>query len=209
MSQNVTAMMAGLTIDKQPPPPRPQGERLQPVLKKYMNQDFIRPANTGLAAASSGTHLSQEKQRAAMFKLVGVNSSGGLLSKPSSPAGKGKLSINQHTAHGIHGPAHSTTSRALSGKIDPNQASHQAVAAQKSGIGRYDGGLEADAEGKGVVRGESARILEMQSAYVSFGSSSFGIRLLTVSVVGALSLSHYLNLQSAVHSERVNSVEFI
>jgi aurora kinase len=108
-----------------------------------------------------------------MFKLVGVNSSGGLLSKPSSPAGKGKLSINQHTAHGIHGPAHSTTSRALSGKIDPNQASHQAVAAQKSGIGRYDGGLEADAEGKGVVRGESARILEMQSAYVLLGSSSF------------------------------------
>lgn len=164
MSQNVAAMMAGLSIDKQPPPPR-SGDRLQPVLKKYMNPDYIRPANTGLAAgSSSGTQRSQDTQRAAFFKLAGVNTAAGVVGKPQSPAGKGKVSINQHTAHGIHGPAHSTSSRALSGKIDPFHTSHQTVAAQKSGIGKYDGGLEADVEGKEVVTGESARILEMQSA---------------------------------------------
>lgn len=159
-------MMAGLSLDtKTAPPPRPQeGSRLQPVLKKYMNSGFVRPANTGLAASSSGTTLSHETQRAALMKLAGVNTAGGLAAKPQSPAGKGKLSINQHTAHGIHGPAHSTTSRALSGKIDPFHSSHQSVTAQKGGIGKYDGGLEADVEGKEVVTGESARILEMQSA---------------------------------------------
>jgi aurora kinase len=158
-------MMAGLSIDKSAAPPRPQaGQRLPPVLKKFMNPDYVRPANSGLAASSSGTQLSADSQRAALFKLAGVNTAGLSLGKPQSPAGKGKLSINQHTAHGIHGPAHSTTSRALSGKIDPFHASHQTVAAQKSGIGKYDGGLEADAEGKEVVTGDSARILEMQSA---------------------------------------------
>lgn len=166
MSQSVSAMMAGLSIDKTaPPPPRPQGgQRFPPVLKKYMNPDYVRPANSGLAASSSGTQLSTETQRAAFFKLAGVNTAGGAIGKPQSPAGKGKLSINQHTAHGIHGPAHATSSRAVSGKIDPFQATHQTVAAQKSGIGKYDGGLEADMEGKEVVTGDSARILEMQSA---------------------------------------------
>jgi len=168
MSQSVSAMMAGLSIDKTaPPPPRPQaGQRLPPVLKKFMNPDYVRPANSGLAASSSGTQLSTENQRAAFFKLAGVNTAGGPLGKPQSPAGKGKLSINQHTAHGIHGPAHATSARAQSGKLDPFQATHQTVAAQKSGIGKYDGGLEADMEGKEVVAGDSARILEMQSAYV-------------------------------------------
>lgn len=166
MSQSVSSLMAGLSIEGRPaPPPQQQGGgRLQPVLKKYMNSNFVRPANTGLAASSSGTALSQENQRAALMKLAGVNTAGGYAGKPQSPAGKGKVSINQHTAHGLHGPAHSTTSRALSGKIDPFHSSHQSVTAQKGGIGKYDGGLETDAEGKEVVTGESARILEMQSA---------------------------------------------
>ena len=165
MSQGVSAMMAGLSIDKPAPPARPQtAQRLPPVMKKFMNPDYVRPPNSGLAASSSGTQLSAENQRAALFKLAGVNTAGTQLGKLQSPAGKGKLSINQHTAHGIHGPAHATSSRALSGKIDPFHTSHQAVAAQKSGIGKYDGGLEADMEGKEVVTGDSARILEMQSA---------------------------------------------
>ena len=100
------------------------------------------------------------------MKLAGMNTADGLSSKPSSPAGKGKVSLSQHTAHGLHGPAHATSSRALSGKIEPVRSTHAAASDVKSGIGRYDGGLETDAEGKEVVTGDAARILDMQSACV-------------------------------------------
>ena len=102
------------------------------------------------------------------MKLAGMNTADGVSSKPASPAGKGKVSLSQHTAHGLHGPAHATTSRALSGKIEPIRSTHANANAAandpKSGIGRYDGGFEADLEGKEVVTGDAAKILEMQSA---------------------------------------------
>lgn len=99
------------------------------------------------------------------MKLAGINTADGVLSKPSSPAGKGKVSLSQHTAHGLHGPAHATASRALSGKIEPTRSTtHANTSDPKSGIGRYDGGFETDAEGKEVVTGDAAKILEMQSA---------------------------------------------
>lgn len=99
------------------------------------------------------------------MKLAGINTADGVSSKPGSPAGKGKVSLSQHTAHGLHGPAHATSSRALSGKIEPTRSTHANAASDpKSGIGRYDGGFETDAEGKEVVTGDAAKILEMQSA---------------------------------------------
>lgn len=163
-------MMSGLSLDTKQQAAasssRPQGERLAPVLKKYMNKDIVRPPNTGLSSSTSGNAISQEQRRAALMKLACLNTVDSVTGKAAggSPAGKGKLSINQHTAHGLHGPAHATSSRALSGKIEPHHSTHPGAARDKGGIGKYDGGLEADAEGKEVVTGEAAKLLEMQSA---------------------------------------------
>lgn len=162
--------MSGLSLDTKQQAAsssRPQGDRLAPVLKKYMNKDIVRPPNTGLSASAAGNAISQEQRRIALMKLAGHNTANGVPGKSAgggSPAGKGKISINQHTAHGLHGPAHATSSRALSGKIEPYHPTHPSAVAAKNGIGKYDGGLEADAEGKEIVTGESAKLLEMQSA---------------------------------------------
>lgn len=171
MSQPLSSMMSGLTLDSKQQAAsssrqQQQGERLAPVLKKYMNKDIVRPANTGLSASASGNTISQEQRRIALMKLAGHNTADGVPGKLAggSPSSKGKISINQHTAHGLHGPAHATSSRALSGKIEPYHPTHPSAAAAKNGIGKYDGGLEADAEGKEIVTGESAKLLEMQSA---------------------------------------------
>ncbi|OCF30442.1 AUR protein kinase [Kwoniella heveanensis CBS 569] len=195
MSQHLSGMMGGLSIGG-PPSPSPVGRsqtshhhltsgtasssassngqnRLPPVLKKYMNPGLVRPPNTGLASGSSASAGYGDSQRGPLLKLAGVNvpvsshhpSKAG--SAVGSPSGKGKSGLSQHTAHGIHGPAHSTSSRALSSSMNPNAAKHPSAAASASRameLGKYDGGLEADAEGKDVVTGEAAKILEMESA---------------------------------------------
>jgi aurora kinase len=78
---------------------------------------------------------------------------------------KGKTSLSQHSAHGLHGPAHSTTSRTLSSSINPATTYVQANQVRKVEIGRYDGGLEADIESRGEIHnGEAAKILELDSS---------------------------------------------
>lgn len=155
------------------------------AMKKYMNPHLVRPPNTGLAshasAAASSSHAQAthgESARGPLLKLAGVNVESPPRSgtnKYSSPKTKGKPSLNQHTAHGLHGPAHSTTSRAMSSAINP-ASTHQTVKADlikewrdkaepglAGGIGLYDGGLEADEEKHDAVTGEAAKVLEMDS----------------------------------------------
>jgi aurora kinase len=192
MAQPLTNMMSGLSLGgpgQASPSAKqhhssstnnaPNGNRLPPVLKKYMNPGLVRPPNTGLASAASQSHSQQaygESARGPLLKLAGVNvpmsthhqGSGGSsgASKSShhlsgSPGGKGhKHSLSQHTAHGLHGPAHSTSSRALASSLNPHHATHQTAAAtasatasagvRKVDLGRYDG--------------ESAKLLELDSS---------------------------------------------
>ncbi|ORY25929.1 kinase-like domain-containing protein [Naematelia encephala] len=181
MSQPLASMMQGMSLNAPSSPsakhnPQPGQNRLPAVMKKYMHPGLTRPPNTGLLA--HGT----ESQRGPLLKLAGINtnpqpSHPGSKHQPTSPPGKHKYSLSQHTAHGIHGPAHSTTSRALASSINPHQQVHRtnSVAAGPkgdAGIGKYDGGLEADEAKKESVHGESAKILEMDS-----GSSSGTIPL--------------------------------
>lgn len=190
MAQPLSSMMGGLSLgDPSSPTPQPrnpssapgQQNRLPPVLKRYMNPGLTRPANTGLAAHSAHA----ESIRGPLFKLAGVNNpppssaSGSLHPSQSQsqyhqqPSGKhaspkSKLSLTQHTAHGLHGPAHSTTARALSSAISTQPASaHPSgpAATSKGGIGKYDGGLEVD-DGKEAITGEAAKILELESGWV-------------------------------------------
>jgi aurora kinase len=157
-----------------------QQSRVPPVLQRYMNPGLTRPPNTGLAALSS-SHA--ESIRGPLFKIAGVNqpppqgsssssSSQYQYGKPApttttahgSP--KTKLSLTKHTAHGLHGPAHSTTSRALSSALNPHATGHPGTSAataassssSKGGIGKYDGGLE-----EVVVNSEAAKVLELES----------------------------------------------
>ncbi|RSH91012.1 spindle assembly checkpoint kinase [Saitozyma podzolica] len=164
MAQPLTNMMSGLSLGgpgQASPSAKqhhssstnnaPNGNRLPPVLKKYMNPGLVRPPNTGLASAASQSHSQQaygESARGPLLKLAGVNvpmsthhqGSGGSsgASKSShhlsgSPGGKGhKHSLSQHTAHGLHGPAHSTSSRALASSLNPHHATHQTAAATAS-----------------------------------------------------------------------------
>ncbi|WRT67907.1 uncharacterized protein IL334_004881 [Kwoniella shivajii] len=185
-SQPLSSMMGGLTLGNNggPPSPSPIGRstnpnnhsssqnRLPPVLKKYMNPGLVRPPNTGLTSSASAYG---ESNRAPLLKLAGVNVpiQHNNKSTTNSPAGK----LKQHTAHGLHGPAHSTSSRALSSSINPNVPKHPtsitttsittttttSSSSRAMELGRYDGGLEADLEGKEIVTGESAKILEMDS----------------------------------------------
>ena len=182
MAQSMTSFMAGLTLatptspsSKQPTSsqyPPTNGNRLPPVLKKYMNPGLIRPPNTGLANHNQSAY--NESQRGPLLKLAGIYvplSSPGRKSssKPghtTSPPGKShhKPSLSQHTAHGLHGPAHSTASRAMSSSINPAHTTHPtATGIRKVEIGKYDGGLEADDAGRDVVTGDAAKILEMDS----------------------------------------------
>lgn len=169
------------------------GNRLPAVMKRYMNPALVRPANTGLQArqqqqsasgpgtsgpASSSSYA--ESQRGPLLKLAGVNvpspQRNGYKPTSQSPgsARKSKLSITQHTAHGLHGPAHSTKNRALSSSINPIQPTHPTAQVgntsqiskkvEKSEIGKYDGGLEADAVGKEVENSDAAKVLDMDSS---------------------------------------------
>jgi aurora kinase len=206
MAQPLTNMMSGLSLGGPGPASpsakqhhsssstnnaAPNGNRLPPVLKKYMNPGLVRPPNTGLASAASQSqshsqHAYGESARGPLLKLAGVNvpmsthhqGSGGSsgASKSShhssgSPGGKGhKHSLSQHTAHGLHGPAHSTSSRALASSLNPHHATHPTATAtasagpRKVDLGKYDGGLEADEAARDVVTGDSAKLLELDSS---------------------------------------------
>ncbi|WOO77553.1 uncharacterized protein LOC62_01G001127 [Vanrija pseudolonga] len=190
MSQQLPNLMSGLSLGGGPsgnslaPPPRnparpaPPGagadaspSRLPPLMKKYMNPGLVRPPNAGLASHHA------EAQRQALLSLAGVNVSkekpagstpkgAGSGPKSPEPAHHKKPVHTTHTAHGIHGPAHASSARSQASSI-AQPASHAAVSASagagQRGIGKYDGGLEADEASKEVVTGESAKILEMDS----------------------------------------------
>jgi aurora kinase len=180
MANALQSLMSGMTLDPSSPtpPPRKQssasanptnastyGNRLPPLLHKYMNPGLVRPPNTGL---TSSQHLNTESQRAPLLRLAGLNvPSPARTSKgftTSSP--KGKVSISQHTAKGIHGPAHSTTSRVMASSttvLSNPAGGSQHVVGKKIDIGQYDGGFEVD-DGKEVISGESAKILAMDSS---------------------------------------------
>lgn len=143
------------------------------TMKKYMNPDLVRPPNTGLANhhSSASSSSANPGARGPLLKLAGLNvESPPRNGKFSSPKGKGKSSIGVHTAHGIHGPAHSTTNRAMASAINAHPVHPTAVggAVKKvekpdAGIGKYDGGLELDEANSQAVTGESAKLLEMDS----------------------------------------------
>jgi len=181
MANSLQSMMSGLALgDPSSPTPAPrkqstnpsnpptQGNRLPAVMRKYMNPNLARPPNTGL---TSSQHVNQDTHRSALLTLAGLNvPSPGRPSKGYSVASpKGKVSLTQHTAKGLHGPAHSTTTRVLSSTTHGVVASgnSQHVLGKKVDIGVYDGGFEVD-DGREVVTGESARILALDS---SAGSS--------------------------------------
>ena len=131
--------------------------RLPPVMKKYMNPDLIRPPNTGLKSTYQGS----EASRGPLLKLAGLNVPSP--ARPKQSLGKGKPG-QAHTAHGLHGPAHSTTTRRVSSSIGTHQrhasVSNPAVS-KKPEVGKNDG--EGDEE-KDAARAESMKILELESA---------------------------------------------
>ena len=91
-----------------------------------------------------------------LLKLAGVN--------VPSPARQTSGKYKQHTAHGIHGPAHSTNKRLSSSSHHQGQTAAAAGGMKKVELGRYDGGLEADEKEDVGVAGEASRVLEMDSA---------------------------------------------
>ena len=182
MAQSMSALMSNLVLNAPPSPAghyptnnhifSSNGNRLPPVLKKYMNPGLVRPPNTGLA--NHGTNPYGESQRGPLMKLAGVNvptnsPARHSMLKPVRAGSTGKShhkpSLSQHTAHGLHGPAHLTSSRALSSSINPHHATHPTAGGiRKVEIGKYDGGLEADEAGRDAVTGDSAKLLEMDSS---------------------------------------------
>ena len=195
MAQTMSGLMSGLSLNAPPSPngrhptsstnnTNPSsttgtGNRLPPLMKKYMNPGLVRPPNTGLLPQSSSTY--GDAQRGPLLKLAGANvpvhsplrptSSKQGAGHGSSPPTKShhKPSLSQHTAHGLHGPAHSTTSRALSSSINPHHATHPSASGiRKVEIGKYDGGLEADEVGKDVVSGDAAKLLELDSSNAGY-----------------------------------------
>lgn len=189
-SQNVSGLMAGLSLYA---PQSPRGSksqqagktqesshssqsqnRLPPVLKKYMNPGLVRPPNSGLANNSHPSSSCSDTSRGPLLTLAGVNvsypKSGAL-----SPTSKFKGASGYHSAHGIHGPAHSTSSRAMASSINPGASKHSAVTSsahitnsasencKSLELGRYDGGLEEDEANHGDVSGPTAKMLELSS----------------------------------------------
>jgi aurora kinase len=173
--------------------------RLKPmILNRYCSPAFQRPPNTGLAARSAeqdaqqaqGQHRTthgvyNESARGPLLKLAGIN-----VPVPGGTASPAKP--KQYVAHGVHGPAHGTSSRlgAASSTADGlkvqggharlhTASSSQNVAAQngsgstsapsgsgsssKGGLGAYDGGFETDVKDREAPQGEAARMLEMES----------------------------------------------
>lgn len=146
--------------------------RLPPLMKKYMNPGLVRPPNSGLASHHA------EAQRAALLNLATANptappahSSAVGKSSGGSPPPKPKASL-QHTAHGLHGPAHATAARTQASAISsnaghPSASSAAAAAVRKVDIGKYDGGFETDAADHEAPTGEAAKLLEMDSGSAS------------------------------------------
>lgn len=201
MSQSVTNMMGGMSLGPPSPKPktRPSAtnagsqqvdpssstNRLPPLMKKYMNPAMVRAPNTGLqnlpSASSSSSSAAgiasisayQEGIRGPLLKLAGVNVPVNPAHHPTSfrsPA-KSKQSLTQHTAHGLHGPAHSTTARVHASSVAPLQA-------KRPDVGKYDGGLETDDARD--VHGESAKVLDMDS------SASASVMICALSAAGML-----------------------
>jgi aurora kinase len=130
-------------------------------MKKYMNPGLARPPNTGLI---SSTQVNPASQRGPLLKLAGLNVPSP--SRQSTISPKGKVSLAQHTAKGLHGPAHSTGGRVMASTAVVSSSTSQHGLTKKIDIGSYDGGLEVD-DGREVVTGESAKILAMDNAVAS------------------------------------------
>jgi aurora kinase len=132
-------------------------------MKKYMNPGLVRTPNAALAAHS-------EAQRAALASLASATNA----PKPAPTRTSPKKKPSTHTAHGIHGPAHSTSSRTHASSLAGTKRSSAvpsssaavtsaAAASARPDIGKYDGGFEKDLVGKEDVTGEVAKLLDMQS----------------------------------------------
>ena len=138
--------------------------RLPPVLKKYMNPDLIRPPNSGLKGGAGGS----EAARGPLLKLAGLNVPSPARSKQSLGKGKPPVAGQSYLAQGLHGTAQTSVARRVSSTNNTQQAhsstSSVVVSGRKIELGKYDGGLEAEDRGKEVVQGESAKILELESA---------------------------------------------
>jgi aurora kinase len=182
MANPLAGMMSSLSIAPAPSPPRTASAvgssststaastnkppRLGGVMTKYMNPDFVRPANKGLTSrAADGSGVDPSAARAPLFKIAGLNTtipsdvpSSTAQTKPSSGHTPKKHALTQHTAHGIHGPAHSTTGRAMAPSIQA-----RAGLTSNGGIGKYDGGLEKDWEARDAPTGDAAKSLDLDS----------------------------------------------
>ncbi|ORX37290.1 kinase-like domain-containing protein [Kockovaella imperatae] len=147
------------------------GNRLPPVMKKYMNPNLVRPPNTAVSQHSSSfsanpasitSGINKEAIRGPLLKLAGVN-----VPSPSRVPSGGKMPPKTHTAHGIHGPAHSTSKRlsSVGGATGQHTSSAGTTGgAKKIELGKYDGGLEAD-EGEDVgIPADAGRMLELDSS---------------------------------------------
>ncbi|ADV22068.1 AUR protein kinase [Cryptococcus gattii Ru294] len=205
-SQNVSGLMAGLSLYGPQSPKGPKAQqagktqgsshssqsqnRLPPVLKKYMNPGLVRPPNSGLANNNHpSSSYSDPSSRGPLLTLAGVN-----VSYPKSgtvsPVSKSKGAIGYHSAHGIHGAAHATSSRAMASSINPgapkhaiaSSSAHVMNSASENGksleLGRYDGGLEEDEANHGDVSGPTAKMLELSS--VSDGAIPLSLLSFTI-----------------------------
>ncbi|EIW73451.1 hypothetical protein TREMEDRAFT_67370 [Tremella mesenterica DSM 1558] len=178
MSQPLNSLMSNLSLHPPSPTSKPptsssisvssNSNRLPPVMKKYMNPSLVRPPNTGLSTLNTTYNSSA---REPLLKLAGINvipTSSQRQSTSKHTNGSPKV---LHTAHGLHGPAHSTSTRmtGISGISTTTmtninvQTLTGSAGLKNGGIGRYDGGLEIDEVDKEEVTGESAKILEMDS----------------------------------------------
>ncbi len=105
-----------------------------------------------------------------MLKLAGVNVD--RLPAPVSPSKK----LVAHTAHGVHGPAHATTSRMQTSTL-PTQAMKKIpqVTVNDVPIGKYDGGLEREERemmrsmGGREVADYTGKVLDMESGNKAVG----------------------------------------
>jgi len=98
--------------------------RIAPVVTKYRNPEMGKYDGQTSSSGSTGHH--QDAPRAALMRLAGgaPNFDRTPAAGPSnlSKIGSPKRLVGQHSAHGIHGPAHGTAARTLAGKIAPVEA---------------------------------------------------------------------------------------
>jgi aurora kinase len=160
-TDRLTSQMRGLDISKpatsssssQHPQQQP---RLAPVLKKYMNPALAasRPPNQGPSIYAEQQASGSAAMRGPLLKLAGINVDRlAPTHGSSSPSGKKPVA---HTAHGVHGPAHATSSRIMTSTV-PSQAPKKVpvVNVNDMPIGKYDGGLER--EEREIVRMQGGR----------------------------------------------------